>query len=353
MAPGSRFDRNPGESEEKYHHLTLLAENETGYRNLLKLVSLRAPRGLLPPAADGQAAAGGARGGRALPLGLPVLRARRGLAGGRPGRDRAARWRPPVPRHLRSRALLHRGPGPRPRRPATPSCARSSRSATNWGSPWSPRTTCTTRCSEDAKPHDVLLCIQQKKLQSDPKRLKFDSDEFYLKSAEEMRAVFARAPGRVRPDAADRRARRAGSRVRGPGARGRALPPAAVRDARRDRPRRLPAPAGGRGRAPSATATLTPEVARPDRPRARRDHVDGLRRVLPDRVGPDPLRARAGDPRRAGPRLGGGVRGLLLPAHHRPRPAALRAAVRAVPEPRARSRCPTSTWTSTSAGATR
>ena len=39
VAPGSRFDRNPGEDEEKYHHLTLLARNETGYRNLLKLVS--------------------------------------------------------------------------------------------------------------------------------------------------------------------------------------------------------------------------------------------------------------------------------------------------------------------------
>ena len=40
VAPGSRFDRTPGESEEKYHHLTLLAQDETGYRNLLKLVSL-------------------------------------------------------------------------------------------------------------------------------------------------------------------------------------------------------------------------------------------------------------------------------------------------------------------------
>jgi len=39
VAPGSRFDRTPGESEEKYYHLTLLAEDETGYRNLLKLVS--------------------------------------------------------------------------------------------------------------------------------------------------------------------------------------------------------------------------------------------------------------------------------------------------------------------------
>ncbi len=47
---------------------------------------------------------------------------------------------------------------------------------------------------DDAKPHDVLLCIQQQKLQSDTKRLKFDSEEFYLKSAEEMRHVFRELP---------------------------------------------------------------------------------------------------------------------------------------------------------------
>src|SRR6187397_2366015 len=39
VAPGSRFDRTPGESEEKYRHLTILAKDETGYRNLLKLVT--------------------------------------------------------------------------------------------------------------------------------------------------------------------------------------------------------------------------------------------------------------------------------------------------------------------------
>ena len=39
VAPGSRFDRQPGEDAEKYRHLTLLARNETGYRNLLKLVT--------------------------------------------------------------------------------------------------------------------------------------------------------------------------------------------------------------------------------------------------------------------------------------------------------------------------
>src|SRR5437899_6457884 len=39
VAPGRRFDRTPGESEEKYRHLTILARNEEGYRNLLRLVT--------------------------------------------------------------------------------------------------------------------------------------------------------------------------------------------------------------------------------------------------------------------------------------------------------------------------
>ena len=46
----------------------------------------------------------------------------------------------------------------------------------------------------DAKPHDVLLCIQQQKLQSDPKRLRFDAEEFYLKTPKEMRRTFAELP---------------------------------------------------------------------------------------------------------------------------------------------------------------
>ncbi len=39
VAPGSRFDRERGENEEKYRHLTILARNEGGYRNLLRLVT--------------------------------------------------------------------------------------------------------------------------------------------------------------------------------------------------------------------------------------------------------------------------------------------------------------------------
>src|SRR6266545_2199106 len=39
VAPRSRFDREPGENEEKYRHLTLLARSQEGYRNLLRLVT--------------------------------------------------------------------------------------------------------------------------------------------------------------------------------------------------------------------------------------------------------------------------------------------------------------------------
>ncbi len=39
MAPGSRFDREAGSGEDRYYHLVLLAENNQGYANLMKIVS--------------------------------------------------------------------------------------------------------------------------------------------------------------------------------------------------------------------------------------------------------------------------------------------------------------------------
>ena len=39
VAPGSRFDREAGKGEDRYHHLVLLAENNQGYSNLMKIVS--------------------------------------------------------------------------------------------------------------------------------------------------------------------------------------------------------------------------------------------------------------------------------------------------------------------------
>lgn len=47
---------------------------------------------------------------------------------------------------------------------------------------------------EDAEAHDVLLCVQTRKTIDDPKRMKFFSDEFYLKTYEEMYELFSWCP---------------------------------------------------------------------------------------------------------------------------------------------------------------
>ena len=39
VAPGSRFDRERVDGEDRYYHLVLLAENDTGYHNLMKIVT--------------------------------------------------------------------------------------------------------------------------------------------------------------------------------------------------------------------------------------------------------------------------------------------------------------------------
>ncbi|MBI4462695.1 MAG: DNA polymerase III subunit alpha, partial [Acidobacteria bacterium] len=51
---------------------------------------------------------------------------------------------------------------------------------------------------EDARAHDVLLCIQTGKTISDPNRMRFGSDQFYLKSSDEMQHVFRSVPEAVR-----------------------------------------------------------------------------------------------------------------------------------------------------------
>jgi len=47
---------------------------------------------------------------------------------------------------------------------------------------------------EDARAHEVLLCVQSGSRLDDPKRLKFDGDDFYLKTPHEMRALWAELP---------------------------------------------------------------------------------------------------------------------------------------------------------------
>jgi DNA polymerase-3 subunit alpha len=47
---------------------------------------------------------------------------------------------------------------------------------------------------QDSRAHEILLCVQTAGSMNDPKRFKFDSNEFYIKSADEMHRLFAHAP---------------------------------------------------------------------------------------------------------------------------------------------------------------
>ncbi|MCU1692165.1 MAG: polymerase subunit alpha, partial [Frankiales bacterium] len=48
--------------------------------------------------------------------------------------------------------------------------------------------------AEDARAHEVLLCVQSGKTMADPNRFKFDANDFYLKSAQEMRRLWSEFP---------------------------------------------------------------------------------------------------------------------------------------------------------------
>jgi DNA polymerase-3 subunit alpha len=48
--------------------------------------------------------------------------------------------------------------------------------------------------SDDSRAHEVLLCVQTAGSMNDPKRFKFDTQEFYIKSTDEMHRLFAHAP---------------------------------------------------------------------------------------------------------------------------------------------------------------
>ena len=204
---------------------------------------------------------------------------------------------------------------------------------------------------EDHVAHDALLCVQTGALIDDPKRFKFEGEEHYLKSAAEMRHLFAELP-----EACDNTlliAERANVEIEF----GRPSLP------------QFPVPDEFAGetyeeRAAAYLRHLSVEGAKeryghPDprrghraaRLRARRHRRHGLLRLLPGGVGPHPLRpvAAASGWARAGAR----PPDAAWPTASRSSTSTPSATTSSSSgsSTRAASRCPTSTWTSTSATA--
>jgi DNA polymerase-3 subunit alpha len=191
VAPSSRFERSPGESEEKYRHLTILAGDETGYRNLLRLVTdahlegfyhrPRIDKELLAERSKGLIGLSGCLASEVAQLLLQGQDARAAEAAGAyadlfgPGRFFIELQDHGLQEQRRILPGLIELAG----RTGLPVVATNDLHYTE---------------RQDAKPHDVLLCIQQQKVQTDTNRLRFDSDQFYLKTAAEMREVFREIP---------------------------------------------------------------------------------------------------------------------------------------------------------------
>ena len=198
----------------------------------------------------------------------------------------------------------------------------------------------------DQHPHDVLLCIGTGKSVSDEKRLQYHGDQFFLKTAEEMRQVFGDYPEALANTV--RIAERCNVKL----PKGEAhLPDFAVPpgyDARvvlrARRPRRVRRADAAAGKALEATRRAAP-AARRLRSAARatrstsssRMKYPGYFLIVWDFIR---YAREQGDSRRARPRIGRRQPGRLLPADHRRRPAALRPVLRALPEPRARQSLP-------------
>ncbi|HEX9872203.1 MAG TPA: DNA polymerase III subunit alpha, partial [Candidatus Tectomicrobia bacterium] len=195
VAPGSRFDRSSthGISDASYH-LTAIAKNYEGYRNLIKLVSAgylegfyyrpRVDKELLAQHREGLIILSGCLSGEVL----------NALANGQEERAReAARWYKEqfgdghyfleIQRHdldgepAFNEALIRLG-----RDLSIPLVATND---------------CHYLKALDAEAHAVLLCIQTGKSLNDPKRFAFSTPDFYFKSPQEMAERFRDLSGAV------------------------------------------------------------------------------------------------------------------------------------------------------------
>src|SRR5882757_5833524 len=186
----SRFER-PKRSEHEIFHLTMLAETNEGYRNLIKITSAafldgyyykpRSDWELLERYHEGITATTGCLGGLVSQL---ILKDEPDAA-----LEAAARFQQIFGREHFFVELQDHG---------IPDDARVIRPlldiARKLKAPLLATNDSHYTHKEDAESHDALLCVQTGALQSDPKRFKFDGDDFYIKSAAEMRALFAEVP---------------------------------------------------------------------------------------------------------------------------------------------------------------
>ena len=187
VAPGSRFDRERVQGEDRYYHLILLAENNAGYQNLIKIVSAGYVDGYYyKPRVDFEILEKYHKGIICLSACLAGEVAR---ALNRQQYDEAKAVA------LKYLELFGEGNyylemqdhGIPEQQTVNQGLMRLSRET---GIPLVVTNDCHYTNREDADSHDVLLCIQTGKKLNDEDRMRFETQEFYVKSEEEMLELF-------------------------------------------------------------------------------------------------------------------------------------------------------------------
>ncbi|NLC06998.1 MAG: DNA polymerase III subunit alpha, partial [Syntrophomonadaceae bacterium] len=190
VAPRTRFDRTPQVDDHQYH-LVLLAENQTGYQNLLALVSQAHLQGfyykprvdleLLQHHREGLIALSGCLAGQ-----IPTLLHRGEIE---EARRKAGELKDIFGRNFYLEVQDHHLPEQKTVNP------RLFRLAKELNLPLVATNDLHYIWQEDAGIQDVLLCIQTgKTIQDKDRSLRFPTQEFYLKTADEMFLLFGERP---------------------------------------------------------------------------------------------------------------------------------------------------------------
>ncbi len=192
VAPGGRRDRGSQDGGyEGANHLTVLVRNLAGYKNLIQLVSKAYLEGFYyKPRVDKELLAAHADGLLVL-SGCLNSEVSRLISAGEPGRaQEAAGWYREVfgKDHYFMEVQTH---GLEEQARVT---AETLRIAKALGALVAGTNDSHYLESGHARAHEALLCIQTGTTLLDPKRWRFASEEFYVKSAEEMARVFAEIP---------------------------------------------------------------------------------------------------------------------------------------------------------------
>lgn len=187
VEPGSRFDREVGRGEDRYYHLVLLAENDLGYHNLMKIVSRGFTEGYYyKPRVDMEVLREFHEGVIALSAclaGEVAVQIRRGFLA--EAREAALRYLDIFGEGNYFLELQDHGIPDQ-----TVVNTELLKMHEELGIPLVATNDIHYVNAKDWEAHDFLLCIQTNKKLKDEDRMRYEGGQYYLKSPEEMEALF-------------------------------------------------------------------------------------------------------------------------------------------------------------------